>query len=336
MKKKGSIIQLLRALSQIVFLFELPALVGLAFGQIKTMYSMIINGTISTTEMISRFAVLFAVVPVTIFLGRFFCGWICSFGALNDFVYAISQRIFNTKFKVSPKGDGILKYLKYVVLVFIAVVIWTLGNSSFDNLSPWTSFSTLTDFPDSIAENVIGFLVLIGVVIGAFFIERFFCRYLCPLGAVLSLLSRFRLFNISKPRTKCGDCRICTNNCSMGIELYKTDKVTSGECINCFKCLSVCPRKNTEASICGEDINPTLASAVAITVFTGIYSVTNMMSGLIGKQDTTRVITTESVTASSSNVTTTNSTVTTANSTVTTANEVSVTYKDGTYTGTAC
>lgn len=349
MKKKVSIVQLLRALSQLVFLFVLPALVGLAFGQMKTMYSMIINGTITTTEMVTRFAVLFALVPITIFLGRFFCGWICSFGALNDFVFAISQRVFKTKFRIRPRVDGVLKYLKYIILAFIIVVIWTMGSTTFDNLSPWTSLEALTDFPSSITENVIGFIILALVVVGAFFIERFFCRYLCPLGAVLSLLSRFRLFNISKPRTKCGACRICTNNCPMGIEMYKTDKITSGECINCFKCLSVCPRKNTEASICGEEINPTLASAVAITVFTGIYSVTNMVSGLIGRESVTNVAATQSITTSSvksgagttsntsnnSNNTVSAETTSSTNITTTSQTETADTYKDGTYTGTA-
>lgn len=367
MKKKLSKIQILRAVAQLAFFFVLPALVGLTFSQIKSLYVNIIHGTFSFTGILSNFVVLIAVLPVTIFLGRFFCGWICAFGALNDFVYAISQKVFKIKFKVNPKLDSILKYTKYIILVFIIVVLWTLGNTSFDNLSPWSSFGSITDFPDSIIDNVVGFIVLVGVVIGAFFIERFFCRYLCPLGAVLSLLSRFRLFNISKPSAKCGKCRICTNNCAMGIELYKTDKVTSGECINCFKCVDVCPRSNTQASICDEDINPTLASAAAITIFTGIYSITNMINGLVSDQninkkyvtaqsntDGRNQLTSDSKSSSSSQSNTTKSNnnaqpnsgnsstsgSTTQNNSTSTSSDnaqaiTAVTYKDGTYTGAA-
>lgn len=359
MKKKLSKIQILRALSQLAFLFVLPALVGLTFNQIKSLYVTIINGTFSFAGILSNFVVLIAVLPITIFFGRFFCGWVCAFGALNDFVYIIAQKIFKIKFRVNPKLDSILKYTKYIILVFIIVVLWTLGNTSFDNLSPWTSYGSITDFPNSIIENVVGFIVLVGVVIGAFFIERFFCRYLCPLGAILSLLSRFRLFNISKPSAKCGKCRICTNNCAMGIELYKTDKVTSGECINCFKCVDVCPRNNTQASICDEDINPTLASAAAITVFTGIYTMTNMINGLVSDQGVSSKYVTvqsnnnvssqstnsgKSSDGSQSNSTNTNNTKTNSTKNSTSSNSTqnnssststSVTYKDGTYTGTA-
>ncbi|MGL5577034.1 MAG: 4Fe-4S binding protein [Sarcina sp.] len=61
--------------------------------------------------------------------------------------------------------------------------------------------------------------------------ERFFCRYLCPLGAVFSIISRFKILKINKKKDKCGKCRLCTNKCVMGISLYEDDNVKSGECI---------------------------------------------------------------------------------------------------------
>lgn len=364
MKKKISTIQILRAVSQLVFLFILPALVGLAFGEMKALYIGIINGTLSFTSILSSFGILIALIPITMLFGRFFCGWVCAFGALNDLIYAVSQKIFKMKFKVSPRLDSVLKYIKYIILVFIIVVIWTLSSTVFDSLSPWSAFGNITDIPDALTEYSIGFIVLAVVMVGALFIERFFCRYLCPLGAVLAVLSRFRLFNISKPGGKCEKCRICTNNCAMGIELYKTDKVISGECINCFKCLDACPRNNTQASIYGEDINPTLASAAAITIFTGVYAGTSMINGLIGSLDTSKYTTTQSTdsessessstanyynnsqsststqgngstTSSAAGNTTDSSSSSSEQSTASSTTSTDVTYKDGTYTGTA-
>jgi uncharacterized protein with FMN-binding domain len=64
----------------------------------------------------------------------------------------------------------------------------------------------------------------------------------------------------------------------MGIQLYKDDKVRSGECINCLKCVSVCPRKNTQATMAGEHINPAMGSAAAIAAFTGMYGALNMFT----------------------------------------------------------
>lgn len=67
----------------------------------------------------------------------------------------------------------------------------------------------------------------------------------------------------------------CTNNCSMGIPIYKANSVAGGECINCLKCVDICPRNNTEANICGESINPALGSSVAIAAMTAVYGLSS-------------------------------------------------------------
>jgi len=313
-KKKISLMQVFRILSQLAFLFILPALVGLVFNQIKTLYVNIVDGTFTVSNSLSNFGIIIVVIPLTIILGRFFCGWICAFGTLNDFIYILSQKVFKTKIKVDEKVDNILKFIKYFILVFIVVVIWTIGSTAFDGMSPWTAFANILDIKNSLLENIIGFILLTVIIIGAFFIERFFCRYLCPLGAIFAILSRFRIFNIKKTREKCGPCRICTNNCTMGIRLYKTDKVTSGECINCFKCIDVCPRSNTKANIVGTNVDSRLAGAVAITAFTGVYSATTAIGG-----QTTNSLVQSNVESKSSNSTSQSTAI----------------YKDGTYTGTA-
>jgi uncharacterized protein with FMN-binding domain/NAD-dependent dihydropyrimidine dehydrogenase PreA subunit len=158
----------------------------------------------------------------------------------------------------------------------------------------------------------IGLLFLLLITIGAFFVERFFCRYLCPLGAFFSLISRVGFFKIRKPSDKCGMYRICTNNCSMGLKLYKTEEVSGGDCINCFKCIEVCPRKNTCANIIGQDMNPALASSVALAAFIGIYGTTSL-GGYVANQTSPD---------SSKNVA------------FAATKESTQKYKDGTYTGT--
>ncbi|WP_281413977.1 4Fe-4S binding protein [Clostridium polyendosporum] len=242
---------------------------------------MIIQGNFNFIEVFPRLIEVLAIIPITIIFGRFFCGWFCIFGTFNDYIYMISKKIFKTKFRVSTQLDTVLKYIKYAILLFIIAVIWTMGSNLFDTVSPWDAFAQISDFSKAIVQYPAGFMVLALIMLGAVFIERFFCRYLCPLGAVFAIVSKIRIFKIDKPTSGCGKCRICTNNCPMGIELYKTDKVTSGECINCLKCIPVCPRKNTQASICDENVNPALASAVAMTAFAGLYTADNMIGKII-------------------------------------------------------
>lgn len=313
MLKKISKLQVLRLISQVIFLIFMPELFTLIFNQIKKVYLMAIKGDFDLISMWPQLLVMFAAITITIILGRFFCGWICTFGALNDFIYMISKKVFKTKFKVDEKLDSILKGLKYVILLFIIAVIWTSGSKAFDSYSPWDAFAQVDNISSAITTYTGGFILLGIIVFGAVFIERFFCRYLCPLGAVYAIASKARIFKIKKLRDKCGPCRICTNNCSMGIKLYQMDKVSSGECINCFKCLAVCPRKNTKATICGENVSPLLPGAIAIAAVAGAYSIGGAMSDKMAKDPKNNT----DISASSSGVT----------------NSEGKKYKDGTYTG---
>ena len=129
------------------------------------------------------------------------------------------------------------------------------------------------DFSYAAVNLTVGFILFILIAIASMFIERFFCRYLCPLGAVFAIISKLKIAKIRKLRTKCGDCRICTNNCAMEIPLYKYDVIKSGECINCMQCITACPRKNITLTVCGDDVRPLIAGAAAVSVMTGFYYV---------------------------------------------------------------
>jgi len=309
MKSKISKLQIARFISQTIFLFLLPGLFTLSFNEIGKLYSSIIKGNFNFVTYLPYLTTMLVTIVITIIFGRFFCGWMCSFGFMNDILYTLSSKIFKFKFKVDTKTDRILKSLKYVVLVFILIFVWTLGISALNNLNPWNAFAQITNFKDAIFTYALGFVVLALIAIGAMFIERFFCRYLCPLGAVFSIVSKLKLFKINKPNEKCGKCRLCTNKCSMGIELYKVNKVNSGECIACLKCLDVCPRKNTNLSVVDKNINPALASSIAIATFAGVYATSTAAANIAIKK----------------NGTTINSSIV--------AGTTKGQYKDGTYTG---
>lgn len=320
--KKINKMQITRVSVQVISLIFIPGLFTLAFSQLGQIYSMIIKGNFNLIQSWPKLVTIFTTIPVTMILGRFFCGWFCAFGAFNDFIYIISKKLFKIKFIVNERVDYILKYLKYVILAFIVCIIWTNGSNFFDNFSPWNAFAQITQFPQAVLQYPIGFIILALIAVGAFFIERFFCRYLCPLGAVFSIVSKIRIFKINKPTDQCGKCRLCTSNCSMGIDLYKMNKVSSGECINCLKCTEVCPRRNAQASICNENVNPAFASAVAIAAFTGVYCANSMVGSIINKNNLTAGYNNSSI---SSNAAAGNNSQ---------SGTLQGEYKDGTYTGT--
>ena len=287
MKKKIKKIQIFRLIIQLILFVLSPGLFILAFSGFKSIYEMIIKGDFNFIQAFPSLIEFITAIIITIILGRFFCGWICAFGTYNDLLHLLSKNVFKINFKVDEKVDAVLKYVKYVVLLLLIVVVWTMGSKVLETTSPWDAFAQITDFPQVLSDYTIGFILLLLISIGAFFVERFFCRYLCPLGAVFNIFSRIGILKIKKPTDKCGKCRVCTSNCSMALPLYKVESVCGGDCINCLKCIETCPRNNTKVNVLGENINPELASSVAIAAMVGLYAVNNLGGTVLAKSGLT-------------------------------------------------
>ncbi|MBE6091366.1 MAG: 4Fe-4S binding protein [Clostridium beijerinckii] len=275
--------QIIRHIIQLIAFILLPGLYSMTFSEVKTVYQMIINGNVNFLEALPSLIEFIAIMLLTIVLGRWFCGWICAFGAYNDLIYFISKKIFKIKFRVDEKVDSILKYFKYLVLLFIIAISWTMGSSILESTSPWDVFGQITDVSTIFSNLLVGLIFLILITIGSAFIERFFCRYLCPLGVIFSIISKIGIVKINKPKADCGKCRACTMNCSMGLPLYKVECVKGGECINCLKCTEVCYRNNANVNVLGRDLDAKLTGSVAMATFLGIYGLTNFAGNAVTK-----------------------------------------------------
>ena len=341
-KIKG--IRILRAVSQILFFLILPGLYVSTFGGIKQIYLSVIHRTFSFSAMLPQFVEIIAIFPITILLGRFFCGWMCAFGSMGDLISALSHRLFKHRFRMPEKADRVLKTVKYGLLAFLIVAVWSLGAGAFKSSNPWDVFGLLFTpgrMPDIayVATTLVpGLILLLAIIAASFFVDRFFCRYLCPLGAIFAIVSRLRIIGIKKPRAGCGKCRICTAACPMGIPLYKKDAWRSGECINCFACTEACPRKNVEVSISDGDVRPALAGAMAVAVMTGIYYAGSFESdvlanGVTGSTVAVAQSSTSSQSSASSSADASGESTGVSSGTGLSTASASSKYKDGTYQG---
>ena len=167
-----------------------------------------------------------------------------------------------------------MKFLKYGVLIFIVLGIWSFGVFGDTVWSPWTVFGMYTSpfkgFPNELMFLSVGGALLLVIMLGSLFIERFFCKYLCPLGALFTLASRFRIFKVKRDSAKCNSrCRVCTRKCAMSIPLYQHDAVNSGECINCMKCTAACAMGNIKVETAPAVTGTAAALALAGVSFAG-------------------------------------------------------------------
>lgn len=348
-----------RTISQVLFLIFYPGLFALSFSEIGNVCSMIIHGTGNIYSDLYTILTAGILLILTATLGRFFCGWMCTFGAMNDLLYYLNIKIFKKKFdiKIAEDLDSILKNLKYIILIFIFFVFWIFRAKPSFNTNPWTSFANIISIHPVMPSLNLGLLFLIMIVIGSFFIERFFCRYLCPLGAIFAITSKLKFVHITKPRSECGKCTACSTKCSMGLKLYAVDKVKNGDCINCFKCVDICPKNNAKVSLARKAIDTLIISAISLLSFFVLYNIKNPLSKYLNQKAVLDMMenpntsnlsfNNNNVTASSSNngsnnistgSSNTNMTSSTKINTITSNNTHSsslVQYTPGTYTGSA-
>ena len=245
---KSKRINWIKVVIQMLSIALIPGLFEGEFAAVGNIVSCIYKGNVSWESVKYSVWMLVATVPATVVVGRYFCGFFCSFGAVQDLLWFGSYRLralFRGK-ESMKKADQVLKFAKYAVLLYFIIFIWS-GVTAVKTAGPWQVFGQYLSFGHwpglKPLLSVGGFLLLV-IFIGSLFVQRFFCRYFCPMGAIYSLISRVSFLKIEKPREGCGKCHLCTSKCSMGMDLTKRDWITGGECISCQKCVSWCPRGN--------------------------------------------------------------------------------------------
>lgn len=263
-------VKILRRLTQLVALIFFTGTFALAFSGFATLVTSLVNRQFNWSALGVFLAPLGIVIALSLLLGRIFCSWFCAFGAFNDLLYSINKRLFKIKIRFAPQLDGYLKYLKYGVLIFLAIFTWCLNLLSVENISPWTPFAQLGEVFKGRLPLSLGLVSLGLVTLGAFLIERFFCRYLCPLGAILAPLSKVTLTGIAKPTAECRSCKLCSKSCPMGIDLSAMETVKSPECIRCLECITVCPRRNPKLNSFSIKMNIFIYAGLAILIFGAI------------------------------------------------------------------
>ena len=271
---KNKKINWIKVIIQILSFALIPGLFEGEFAAVGNIVSCIYKGNISWESVEYSVWMLVATVPATVLVGRFFCGFFCSFGAVQDLLWFGSHRLralFPGKRNLK-KADRIFRFAKYAVLFYFIIFVWS-GVTAVKTAGLWQVFGQYVSFghwPGLKPLLSVGGILLLVIFIGSLFVQRFFCRYFCPMGAIYSLISQTSFLKIDKPRKECGKCHLCTSKCTMGMDLTKKDRIAGGECISCQKCVSWCPKGNAH-----------FRSRYGVLIGVGVTCATIMVSQLL-------------------------------------------------------
>ncbi|MCL2632971.1 MAG: 4Fe-4S binding protein [Oscillospiraceae bacterium] len=183
-----------------------------------------------------------------IVFGRFICGYVCPFGLFQDLLYKIKTPKLKRKFKYA-------RYIKYIILLVFVIVLPLIIRNDLSGLgSPWfcmyicpsgTVFGAipLLITTEALRESLgLRFIIkaagAVAIIVMSATIYRFFCRVICPLGAIYSLFNKLAFVKMSCDKSKCISCGDCSRACN--IMLTPSEKPNSPECVRCGDCIKAC------------------------------------------------------------------------------------------------
>lgn len=191
--------------------------------------------------------VLFLIfVAMALVARKSFCSWVCPAGFLSDLLARVGRFFFGRNFRIWRWLDVPLRSLKYLLLAFFLWAIWKMppeGVRAFIE-SPYYRLSDVRMgmwFVEigGVAAGVVAFMV------GASILWRgFWCRYLCPYGALLGLVSWASPMKVRRDPVSCIDCKLCDKACGARLPVSTKTAITSSECTGCLDCVAVCPVKD--------------------------------------------------------------------------------------------
>ena len=178
---------------------------------------------------------IFIIVTVFLFGRGLFCGWMCPFGSLSEAIYKVARKVGFKRFQrqVPQRWHDRLKWLKYIIFFgLIAVSMFSMGLA--EKLSEVEPFKTT--FLVGVFNRPWPYGLFVAAILGlSIFIERPYCKYICPLGASLAMPSTFRWFGL-KRKQDCNSCKACAVGC--GAQAIDADgRIDHRECLHCLDCM---------------------------------------------------------------------------------------------------
>ncbi len=186
---------------------------------------------------------LAAFLAISLVWRKAFCSWLCPVGTVSEWLWRLGRRVFGRNLALPRRADAVLRALKYLLLGFF---LYAVGSMSVEAIRAFLEgpYGVIADVK---MLNFFRFLslttaiVLAALIVVSILVKNFWCRYLCPYGALFGLASRFSPTRIRRDPEICIDCARCAKACPSRLPVDKLVAIGSPECTGCLECVAVCP-----------------------------------------------------------------------------------------------
>jgi polyferredoxin len=209
---------------------------------------LLLTGSVPELHPAGMFLLL-SFTGMSLLLRKAFCSWLCPVGTFSEYLWKLGRKTFRRNFKLPRWADIPVRGLKYILLglFFYAVVSMPVPAIRAFLEGPYGLVADVKMMNFFRFLSVTGAVVLALLVISSIFIQNFWCRYLCPYGALMGLFSFLSPAKIRRDTDACIDCAKCSKACPSLLPVDKLISINSAECTGCLECVAVCPAENALA-----------------------------------------------------------------------------------------
>lgn len=207
---------------------------------------LLLTGHVPTLHPAGLF-LLISFLAMSFLFRKAFCSWLCPVGTLSEYLWQLGRKLFRRNFHLPVWLDLPLRSLKYLLLGFF---VWAVSAMAVDELAAFMNspYGVIADvkmlnFFRHIGQT--GAIILGVLAVASLFVQNFWCRYLCPYGALLGFTSLFSPAKIRRNPETCIDCAKCAKACPSNLPVDRLVTIKSAECTGCLECVAVCPAKDT-------------------------------------------------------------------------------------------